>query len=449
MPDSILERMVREKQSQIKKIDKKVEEEQIVPTRKETGSIAAIINSISEKFRKELTNPGQDKNDLDEKIRKEIETQVEALNCGYEQKKRLEKIAVASIIGLGPIQQYLEDPEITEVIVQRYNSICIEKGGKVMKTKAAFMDEQNLRNVINRILQPVGREVNLASPIVDAHLSDGSRICATIPPVSPKGATLTIRKFNNNMMTAAKYVELKSISVSMLKFLEKCVRGKVSIFVSGGTGTGKTTFLNMLSSFLPKDELIITVEDTLELQLKQPNVRSLETRPVTNGETMKMIDMDALVKATLRMRPDRVIVGETRDGAVVSLLSMMSTGHEGSMTTGHANSPENLVNVRIPIMIEMNKSSTFSERQQKLMITEAIQMIIQLRRLPNGRRVVSQICEVGGVVNGEIQINDICRYDTEKDCFIWTGYIPKRIVEHAEMYGIQIPEQEFARRGER
>ena len=175
MPDSILERMVREKQSQIKKIDKKVEEEQIVPTRKETGSIAAIINSISEKFRKELTNPGQDKNDLDEKIRKEIETQVEALNCGYEQKKRLEKIAVASIIGLGPIQQYLEDPEITEVIVQRYNSICIEKGGKVMKTKAAFMDEQNLRNVINRILQPVGREVNLASPIVDAHLSDGSR----------------------------------------------------------------------------------------------------------------------------------------------------------------------------------------------------------------------------------------------------------------------------------
>lgn len=318
-----------------------------------------------------------------------------------------------------------------------------------MKTKAAFMDEQNLRNVINRILQPVGREVNLASPIVDAHLSDGSRICATIPPVSPKGATLTIRKFNNKMMTAAKYVELKSISVSMLKFLEKCVRGKVSIFVSGGTGTGKTTFLNMLSSFLPKDELIITVEDTLELQLKQPNVRSLETRPVTNGETMKMIDMDALVKATLRMRPDRVIVGETRDGAVVSLLSMMSTGHEGSMTTGHANSPENLVNVRIPIMIEMNKSSTFSERQQKLMITEAIQMIIQLRRLPNGRRVVSQICEVGGVVNGEIQINDICRYDTEKDCFIWTGYIPKRIVEHAEMYGIQIPEQEFARRGER
>lgn len=441
---SILERKLKEKKTQIETIDRKMEEEQIVPTKKESGNIKDIIDYISDKFRKELTDPSIDRAELDKKIKDEIETQINSLNCGYEQKKRLEKIAITSIIGLGPIQQYLDNPDITEIVVQRYDNICVEDKGHVYKTKAAFMGEQNLRNVINRILQPVGREVNLASPIVDAHLMDGSRICATIPPVSPKGSTLTIRKFNNKMMTAQKYIDLKSISQEMLSFLVKCVKGKISIFVSGGTGTGKTTFLNMLSSFLPKDELIITIEDTLELQLKQPNVRSLETRPITNGETMKMIDMDALVKASLRMRPDRIIVGETRDGAVVSLLSAMSTGHEGSMSTGHANSPENLVNVRIPIMIEMNKSSSFSERQQRLMISEALQMIVQLRRLPNGRRVISEICEVCGVQDGSIVIKRIFQYDMASDTFQYTGYFPKRIAQQAALYGVDITEESMS-----
>jgi len=442
---SILERKLKEKKTQIETIDRRVEEEQIVPTKKENRNIKDIVDSISEKFRKELADQTVDRTELDKKIKAEIEEQVRSLEASYEQKKRLEKIAVSSIIGLGPIQQYLDNPDITEIVVQRYDNICIENKGKVQKTNTAFMDEQNLRNVINRILQPVGREVNLASPIVDAHLMDGSRICATIPPVSPKGATLTIRKFNNKMMTAQKYVELRSLSEGMLDFLKKCVLGKVSIFVSGGTGTGKTTFLNMLSSYLPRNELIITIEDTLELQLKQPNVRSLETRPITAGETMKLIDMDALVKASLRMRPDRIIVGETRDGAVVSLLSAMSTGHEGSMSTGHANSPENLVNVRIPIMIEMNRSSTFSERQQRLMISEALQMIVQLRRLPNGRRVVSEICEVAGVdpQGGGIVLNRIFEYDMAADKYRYTGYFPKRIAAHTALYGIGITKEEL------
>lgn len=440
---SIIQRRLQEKQKEKRSIDQKIEEEQLVPTTQESGNIKDIINIISDKFRKELADPTVDREELDEKIKEEIERHINNLDCSYEKKKRLQKIAVSSIIGLGPLQQYLDNPEITEIIVQKYNSICVEDKGKVYKTKAAFMDEKNLRDIINRILQPVAREVNLASPIVDAHLLDGSRVCATIPPVSPKGATLTIRKFNNKMMTAEKYIELKSLSRTMLFFLEKCVKGKISIFVSGGTGTGKTTFLNMLSSYLPRNELIITIEDTLELQLKQPNVRSLETRPITAGETMKVIDMDALVKASLRMRPDRIIVGETRDGAVVSLLSAMSTGHEGSMSTGHANSPENLVNVRIPIMIEMNKSSSFSERQQKLMITEAIQMIVQLRRLPNGRRVVSEICEVDGVKDGSIVLTRIFQYDMATDSFSYTGKFPDRIAQHTELYGVTINDSEL------
>ena len=329
---SIVEKRIKEKKDEIERIDQKVQKEQITPTSAEKKNINNIIQTISSEYRKELTDQSVDKEELNARIKETIRKEISALPIEYEQKRRLEKLAITNIIGLGPLQQYLDNPDITEIIVQRYDNICVEKGGKVYSVKAVFADEESLRNIIYRILQPVGREVNLSTPIVDAHLKDGSRVCATIPPVSPKGSTLTIRKFNNSMMTAEKYIELHSLSPKMLEFLKKCVLGRVSIYVSGGTGSGKTTFLNMLSAFLPEDELIITIEDTLELQLKQKNVRSLETRQITNGN-METIDMAALVKASLRMRPSRIIVGETRDGAVVSLLSAMSTGHEGSMST--------------------------------------------------------------------------------------------------------------------
>ena len=223
-----------------------------------------------------------------------------------------------------------------------------------------------------------------------------------------------------------------------MEFLKKCVQGKTSIFVSGGTGTGKTTFLNMLSAYIPENELLITIEDTLELQLKQKNVRSMETREITSS-TMESIDMAALVKSSLRMRPDRIIVGETRDGAVVSLLSAMSTGHEGSMSTGHANSPDNLVRVRIPTMMEMDKGSSFSERAKSLMIAEALQLIVQLRRLPDGKRIVSNICSVEGVDKfGNIMLKDIFIYDYSDKKFKYTGFFPKKIAEHLESNGVAL-----------
>lgn len=435
---SILEQKLRNKKTEIKDIDRKIQSEQITPTTKEKKSIGDIIQTISTQYRRELTDNSIDRKELDRKIEETIRIEIEKLPVDYEKKKRLEKLAIQNIIGLGPLQQYLDNPAITEIVVQRYDNIVVEIKGKIRSVKACFSDEEALQNVINRILQPIGRAVNLSTPRVDARLQDGSRVCATIPPISPHGATLTIRKFNNSMMVASKYLELKSISQEMLDFLEKCVRGKVSIFVSGGTGTGKTTFLNMLSSFIPEDELLITIEDTLELQLKQKNVRSLETREIKNAN-MDSIDMSALVKASLRMRPDRIIVGETRDGAVVSLLSAMSTGHEGSMSTGHANSPENLVNVRIPTMMEMDKDSSYSEKAKALMIAEAIQLIVQLRRLPNGRRVTSNICSVEGIDrNGKVLLQNIFVYDFQKDKYIYTGNFPKKIANHLEMNGVPL-----------
>ena len=434
----IIENKLRSKKQEINQIDQKVSSEQITPTQNERRNINELIQRISSQFRKELTDTTVDRKELDEKIKKCIQSEIEKFPASYEEKRRLEKLAIANIIGLGPIQPLLDNPEITEIVVQRYDNIVVEKNGKIFSTKTVFSDEQALQNVINRILQPVGRAVNLSTPKVDARLEDGSRICATIPPISPKGATLTIRKFNNSMMVDSKYVELGSLSEPMLEFLKKCVQGKTSIFVSGGTGTGKTTFLNMLSAYIPENELLITIEDTLELQLKQKNVRSMETREITSS-TMESIDMAALVKSSLRMRPDRIIVGETRDGAVVSLLSAMSTGHEGSMSTGHANSPDNLVRVRIPTMMEMDKGSSFSERAKSLMIAEALQLIVQLRRLPDGKRIVSNICSVEGVDKfGNIMLKDIFIYDYSDKKFKYTGFFPKKIAEHLESNGVAL-----------
>lgn len=434
----IIENKLRSKKQEINQIDQKVSSEQITPTQNERRNINELIQRISSQFRKELTDTTVDRKELDEKIKKCIQSEIEKFPASYEEKRRLEKLAIANIIGLGPIQPLLDNPEITEIVVQRYDNIVVEKNGKIFSTKSVFSDEQALQNVINRILQPVGRAVNLSTPKVDARLEDGSRICATIPPITPKGATLTIRKFNNSMMVDSKYLELGSLSEPMLKFLKKCVQGKISIFVSGGTGTGKTTFLNMLSAYIPENELLITIEDTLELQLKQKNVRSMETREITSS-TMESIDMASLVKSSLRMRPDRIIVGETRDGAVVSLLSAMSTGHEGSMSTGHANSPENLVRVRIPTMMELDKGSSFSEKAKSLMIAEALQLIVQLRRLPNGKRIVSNICSVEGVDKfGNIILKDIFIYDHTDKKFKYTGFFPKKIAEHLEANGVAL-----------
>lgn len=425
MAQSVQDRL-REKKIEQKQIIKKVDKEQVRPTSSESEALKALIRDISVQYKEQLTDPKCSVDEINKNIEKTIREKIEASPFPFEKKKRMEKMAIANIIGLGPIQQFLDNPDITEIVVQRYDKICIERMGKVMKTNVSFNDEEHLRNVINRILQPINRQINLRLPIVDARLQDGSRVCATIPPVTPDGATLTIRKFQNEKMTPEKYIELGSITEEAMDFLRRCVRAKVSLFISGGTGTGKTTMLNALSSFLPNDELIVTIEDTLELQLKQENVRRMETKQVESDGAMKC-DMASLVKTALRMRPDVLILGEIRDEAVIHFLSASSTGHEGSMCTAHANSPENLVNVRIPIMMSMDKGANFSESAQAMMISEAIQVIVQLKRLSNGRRVISSITGVNGVKKGRVNLVDIYKYDMVEDKLNCTWKIPASV----------------------
>lgn len=323
--------------------------------------------------------------------------------------------------------------------------MVIERNGKIESVKAVFFSEDHLVNTIERIVQSADRQINITYPIADAKLADGSRVNATIPPVTPDGATLTIRKFNMNWLKGKDYIRMHALNKEMLYFLERCVKGRQSIFISGGTGSGKTTLLNMLSEFIPNDELIITIEDVCELQLRQKNVRRMEVRVSNNKEMMK-IDQQALVKAALRQRPDRIILGETRDGSIVDLVSAMSTGHDGSISTAHANSPRNLCDVRIPIMYSMNKDSDFSERSIAMQIAEAIKIIVQISRMPDGSRKITYITHVDGVTpDGKVNLKDIFRYDPSTREFMKTGYYPEKIIESIKSKGLDFEEGIFRR----
>ena len=426
---SLFDRNLKERKAEREKIDQRVRSGHLNVKEGEKEIIDGLIREISGQFRQEITSKEPGLDDLDQKITEAVRDKAKNLDLSYEDKKRIEHIATANMIGLGPIQPYMEDAQVTEIIVQRFDNICIEKKGRVYETRDSFTDEEHLKNVINRILQPVGRQINLSIPIADARLLDGSRVCATIPPVSPHGATLTIRKFQNERMTPSEYVRLNSISREGMEILKLFVEQKLTIAVSGSTGCGKTTLLNILSAFLPPQEILITIEDVLELQLRQKNVRSLETRQVSR-EGMMHVDMAQLVKTALRCRPDRIIVGETRDHAILQFLNAASTGHEGSMTTVHANSPRNLVDVRLPIMMSSDPNMRFSEEAQQMLIAESIQIIVQLKRLPDGRRVVSRICAVNGVGgNRHVKIEDVLIYNEIRDTFDCTWLLPKELYD--------------------
>ena len=445
MADGVLFQRLRAKEESEKKITEEVNSTIVKPTEGEQASVKTLTDQIAEEFRDELIAKDINDAQLNAKIAKAIHERVDALNIPFERKKRIEKVAKDNIIGYGPIQPYIEDPAVTEIIIQRYDSIRIEKGGRIGKVTAAFTSEEHLRNVINRILQPINKQINLSTPIADGELKDGSRICAMIPPVAPDGATAAIRKFNNNKLTAERYLEYRSLTSEMMDFLEKCVKGRISIFISGGTGTGKTTFLNMLSGYIPEKELLITIEDTLELQLRHQNIRRFQTR--AGGENLQPVGTRELVKAALRSRPDRIVVGEIRDRSIVDMLDAMSTGHEGSMSTGHANNPYNLVNVRMPMLFSQDADSNFSEESRALQISEAIQLIVQLGRLANGRRLVTHITAVDGLTEEKrVKLVDLFRYDEDRDMFYATGEIPERILELLKSKQILIDKSIFARK---
>jgi pilus assembly protein CpaF len=319
---------------------------------------------------------------------------------------------VDEILGLGPLQTLLRNSEITEVMVNRYDRIYIEKKGKISKTDLRFSSEDHLRRTIERIVGQVGRRIDESSPMVDARLIDGSRVNAVVPPIALDGSSLTIRKFSQDPFTARDLIATGTITIDAMDLLAAAIAGKFNIVISGGTGSGKTTMLNVLSSFIGSDERIITIEDAAELQLSQPHVVRMESRP-SNTEGKGQITIRDLVKNALRMRPDRVVIGEVRDAAALDMLQAMNTGHEGSLTTVHANNSRDAL-TRIETMVLMAGMDLPVEfiRQQ---IVEAIDIIIQQNRMNDGSRRVTQITEVVGIEGNTIQLQDIFSFRYNND----------------------------------
>lgn len=323
-------------------------------------------------------------------------------------RERLVEELISEILGLGPIEPLLKDSSVTEVMVNGPDSIYIERKCRLQKTDVRFRNTEHLMHIIDRIVTAVGRRVDESSPMVDARLADGSRVNVIIPPLSLTGPCVTIRKFSKDVLTVDKMIEFGSFDQRMAEFLEDCVKGRLNIVVSGGTGSGKTTLLNVLSSYVPATERIVTLEDSAELQLKQDHVVTLETRP-PNIEGEGEVTMRDLVRNALRMRPDRIIVGECRTGEALDVLQAMNTGHDGSMTTAHANSARDALS-RLETMVLMS-GMELPLRAIRSQIASAVDIIVQIARLRDGSRKIINIAEVTGMEGDIITLQDLFRFE--------------------------------------
>lgn len=343
-------------------------------------------------------------------------------------KQKISKLVSDEILAYGPITPLLDDPTVTEVMVNGPDKIFIERFGKIEKTEKVFRSNQHVLHTIDKIVAPIGRRVDESSPMVDARLPDGSRVNIIIPPLAIKGPTITIRKFSTDPFGLEDLISFGSLNMNMAKFLRSCVRGRLNIIVSGGTGSGKTTLMNVISGFIAHDERIVTIEDAAEMQLQQEHVVTLESR-TANIEGKGRISIRDLVVNSLRMRPDRIIVGEVRSGEALDMLQAMNTGHDGSITTVHANSPRDALS-RIETMVLMAGMELPSKaiREQ---ISSALDLIIQISRFSDGTRKVTKISEVTGMENETITLQDI--YHFKQDGFDETGkvigkYLPTGVV---------------------
>lgn len=333
------------------------------------------------------------------------------------------------ILGLGPLEMLLADPEVSDILVNGTESVYVERGGRLEPSEVRFHDEAHLMMIIDRIVTRVGRRIDEASPMVDARLADGSRVNAIIPPLALDGPMLSIRRFAVDRMGAEDYVRMGSLTESMVQVLQAIIRGRMNVLISGGTGTGKTTLLNMLSSFIPARERIVTIEDSAELQLQQPHVGRLETRPA-NIEGRGEITQRDLVRNALRMRPDRIIVGEVRSGEAFDMLQAMNTGHDGSLTTVHANTPRDAL-ARIENMVAM-AGVDLPTRAVRNQISSAIDIVVQLERMEDGTRRVVSLQEIQGMEGEVITMAEIFRFERHGldengkvlGEFIATGLVP-------------------------
>ncbi len=395
----------------------------------------------------ETIEPGQLRQEirrLAERILSEIKTTV-PLN--FLEREKLLKDIEDEVMGLGPLEPFMRDPTVADILVNTYRQIYIERFGKLEKTEARFKDDAHLRRIIEKIVSAVGRRIDESSPMVDARLADGSRVNAIIPPLALDGPMLSIRRFSVDPLELDDLIELRTLTPELGSLLKGIVRARLNVMISGGTGTGKTTFLNVLSRFIPAEERIVTIEDSAELQLKQEHVVRLETRP-PNIEGRGQVTARDLVRNSLRMRPDRIIVGEVRSHEAVDMLQAMNTGHDGSLTTLHANSPRDAL-MRLETIVSMAGLNISNEAIRKY-ISSAIHVLIHLSRLVDGTRKVVSVHEITGMEGDVVTMQEIFAFEQTgvddegrvRGRFASKGVMP-RFVEKFKVKNIPVPYELF------
>jgi pilus assembly protein CpaF len=367
----------------------------------------------------------------------------EAMPLSNSDRDRLVNDVQHELFGLGPLEPLLADPTISDILVNSYKKIYVERRGKLEVTNVAFKDDEHLMRVIERIVSSVGRRIDESSPMVDARLRDGSRVNAIIPPLSIDGPVLSIRRFGAEPLRMNMLIENKALTKDIADMLQMCVTARLNVLISGGTGAGKTTLLNALSAYIPEDERIVTIEDSAELQLQQPHVVRLETRP-PNIEGRGEVTQRDLVRNALRMRPDRIVIGEVRGGEAIDMLQAMNTGHDGSLTTVHANTPRDALS-RLETMIQMT-GMRLSDRAMRQQMASALDLVVQVARLSDGTRRLTSIAEITGMEGETITMQEIFLFErTGVDAqgqvigrFRPTGIRP-RFAEKLKASGLQLP----------
>ncbi len=366
-----------------------------------------------------------------------------------DEQERIQSDLLDEVFGLGPLEPLLRDPKISDILVNDKDHVFVEKGGMLQRVNTAFRDDRHLMQIIDRIVSRVGRRIDESSPMVDARLPDGSRVNAIIPPLALDGPSLSIRRFGTGPLAAGQLVQLKSISPEMMELLAAAVKARISILVSGGTGSGKTTFLNILSQYIPNNERLVTIEDAAELRLAQENIVRLETRP-PNIEGQGAIRQRQLLINSLRMRPDRIVIGEVRGEEAFDMLQAMNTGHEGSMATIHANTPRDAI-TRLESMMAMSNMN-LPERSVRQQIASAITIIVQASRMSDGTRKITSITEITGMEENVISTQEIFKFDKKgigPDGRVVGTFLPTRIrprfLERLRVAGISLPMSIFER----
>jgi len=446
---SLLQRLDKRKtssESNLAKEQIKVKEENI----DKYGDLKIKIHKeVIENMDKELKQINVSDEALKQKVEELIVTILDrdAGFLPFSERQKITSELLAEVLGFGPIETLISDEDVTEIMVNGPKQVYVERKGKLVLTDVTFRDDDHVMHVIEKIVAPMGRRIDESMPMVDARLPDGSRVNAIIPPLSLKGPSITIRKFAKDPLKVQDLIRFGTMTTSIAKFLEACVKSHLNIVISGGTGSGKTTTLNVLSSFIPNDERIVTIEDAAELQLRQEHVLTLETRP-PNIEGKGAITMRDLVRNSLRMRPDRIVVGEVRGGEALDMLQAMNTGHDGSLTTGHANSPRDMLS-RLETMVLM-AGMDLPVRAIREQITAAVDLIVQQNRLRDGSRKITEVTEVVGMEGNVIVLQDIFKFEQkgvdDRGNIIGghkaTGIIP-RFLNQIEVEGIKLSQDIF------